>query len=85
MTSPFLPEFFARGGGTDRHADGWGAAFFEPGREEAAVLFRDEAPEKRRRLEEVMLKVGDRFGGQGLTRASLLEGEDPARGRRAQR
>jgi DNA polymerase IV len=43
-------------------------------------LFPDEAPEKRRRLEEVMLKVGDRFGGQGLTRASLLEGDD-SRGR----
>ena len=44
-------------------------------------LFPDEAPEKRRRLEEVMLKVGDRFGGQGLTRASLLEGNDTSRGR----
>jgi DNA polymerase-4 len=44
-------------------------------------LFADEAPEKRRRLEEVVLKVGDRFGGMGLTRASLLEGDEPARGR----
>jgi DNA polymerase-4 len=44
-------------------------------------LFPDEAPEKRRRLEEVVLKVGDRFGGVGLTRASLLEGDAPARGR----
>ena len=44
-------------------------------------LFPDEGPEKRRRLEEVVLKVGDRFGGMGLTRASLLEGDEPARGR----
>ena len=48
-------------------------------------LFRDEGPEKRRRLEEVVLKIGDRFGGQGLTRASLLEGDEPSRGRRPQR
>jgi DNA polymerase-4 len=48
-------------------------------------LFPDEAPEKRRRLEEVVLKVGDRFGGQGLTRASLLEGGENAalKGRRS--
>ena len=50
-------------------------------------LFADEAPEKRRRLEEVVLKVGDRFGGQGLTRASLLELEagEPSRGRKPPR
>ncbi len=45
-------------------------------------LFPDAAPERRRRLEEVVLKVGDRFGGQGLKRASLLEGKDPGRGGR---
>ncbi len=48
-------------------------------------LFRDETPEKRRRLEEVVLKVGDRFGGLGLTRASLLEGDEPTRGRPTRR
>lgn len=45
-------------------------------------LFPDAAPERRRRLEEVVLKVGDRFGGQGLKRASLLEGKEPNRGGR---
>ena len=45
-------------------------------------LFPDAAPERRRRLEEVVLKVGDRFGGQGLRRASLLEGKEPGGGRR---
>ena len=45
-------------------------------------LFPDAAPDRRRRLEEVVLKVGDRFGGQGLKRASLLEGKDPGRGGR---
>lgn len=42
--TPFLPEFFARGGVTDRHADGWGAAFFEPGSESSPTLFREELP-----------------------------------------
>jgi DNA polymerase IV len=53
---------------------------------EAATLslFPDAAPERRRRLEEVVLKVGDRFGKQGLRRASLLEGEEPGRGGRRQ-
>lgn len=42
--APFFPEFFARGGGTDRHRDGWGAAFFEPGNEDRALIFRDARP-----------------------------------------
>ena len=45
-----------------------------------ALALPRRGPEKRRRLEEVVLKVGDRFGGQGLTRASLLEGDDPRAG-----
>lgn len=36
-------------------------------------LFPDATMERRRRLEEVVLKVGDRFGDQGLRRASLME------------
>lgn len=38
----FLPEFFARGGITDKHADGWGAAFFEPECPHRATLHREE-------------------------------------------
>ncbi len=66
---------------------GISAATLSPARgDEAATLslFPDAAPERRRRLEEVVLKVGDRFGKQGLRRASLLEGEEPGRGGRRQ-
>jgi DNA polymerase-4 len=48
-------------------------------------LFPDASNERRRRLEEVVLKVGDRFGGQGLRRASLMEEGEPPRGRRPPR
>lgn len=64
---------------------GISAATLSPlGGAEAATmsLFPDAAPERRRRLEEVVLKVGDRFGGQGLRRASLLEEKEPGRGGR---
>ena len=64
---------------------GISAATLSPARgDEASTLslFPDAAPERRRRLEEVVLKVGDRFGKQGLRRASLLEGEEPGRGGR---
>ncbi len=66
---------------------GISAATLSPARgDEAATLslFPDAAPERRRRLEEVVLKVGDRFGKQGLRRASLLEGEEPGRGGKRQ-
>ena len=36
-------------------------------------LFEGAAPERRRRLEEVVLKAADRYGGDVLKRASLLE------------
>jgi DNA polymerase IV len=48
-------------------------------------LFPDAAPEKRRRLEDVMVKIGDRFGDRGLRPAALLEEEielEPPRGPR---
>ena len=44
---------------------------------EELSLFPDPAQGKRRRLEEVVAKVADRFGTKGITRAALLEDEDP--------
>ena len=38
-------------------------------------LFREGDPERGRRLEQVMARVADRFGGDGLRRAALLEDE----------
>ena len=39
-------------------------------------LFPEVAPERRRRLEEVVARIDDRFGGKGLRPAALLEDED---------
>ncbi len=39
-------------------------------------LFPDAAPERRRRLEEVVNRIDDRFGKKGLRPAALLEDED---------
>lgn len=67
---------------------GISAATLSPANGTKAVtldLFPDAAPERRRRLEEVVLEVGARFGGQGLRRASLLEDAEPPRGRRSPR
>jgi DNA polymerase-4 len=41
---------------------------------EAPALFADMDTDRLRRLEGVVLAVGDRFGAQGLVRAALLEG-----------
>ncbi|NUQ74463.1 MAG: DNA polymerase IV [Polyangiaceae bacterium] len=45
---------------------------------EELSLFPDPT-QKRRRLEEVVARVADRFGNKGLTRAALLEDEDGGR------
>jgi DNA polymerase-4 len=49
-------------------------------------LFTEGDPERGRRLEQVMARVADRFGGEGLRRAALLEEEQrdprPTRERR---
>ena len=42
------------------------------------TLFPDRAAEKRRRLEEVVSSVAARFGGEGITRATLLDDPDEA-------
>jgi len=44
-------------------------------------LFPEVAPERRRRLEEVVAKIQDRFGGEGVKPAALME-EAALRGRR---
>jgi DNA polymerase-4 len=43
---------------------------------EELSLFPDPAQGKRRRLEEVVARVADRFGNKGITRAALLEDEE---------
>lgn len=43
--------------------------------------FEGASPERRRRIEEVVAKVADRFGGTGLRRAALLEEEGEERSR----
>lgn len=40
------------------------------------TLFPDRAVQKRQRLEELISNVADRFGGQGMTRATLLDEGD---------
>jgi DNA polymerase IV len=49
----------------------------------APALFPGEDAERRRRLEAVVLAVGDRYGAQGLVRAALLEEGPPPDPRRA--
>lgn len=44
----------------------------------SASLFVEGDAERRRRLDEVVLKVSDRYGAQGLVRAALLEDGAPA-------
>jgi DNA polymerase-4 len=46
---------------------------------EELSLFPDPS-QKRRRLEEVVARVADRFGDKRITRAALLEGEDDGPG-----
>jgi DNA polymerase-4 len=46
---------------------------------EELSLFPDPALGKRRRLEEVVARVADRFGNKGITRAALLEDEENGR------
>jgi DNA polymerase-4 len=46
---------------------------------EELSLFPDPAQGKRRRLEEVVARVADRFGNKGITRAALLEDEENGR------
>jgi len=41
----------------------------------AAALFSEPVGERRRRLEKVTARIAERFGGQGLRRAALLEEE----------
>ncbi len=47
----------------------------------ALSLFPDEAPERRRRLEEVVARIRDRFGDDGVQPAALMEEGAPARRR----
>jgi DNA polymerase-4 len=47
--------------------------------EEELSLFPD-ASQRRRRLEEVVAKVADRYGKKGITRAALLENEGEGEG-----
>ena len=48
----------------------------------APALFAESDPERRRRLQALVIKVGDRYGEGGLRRAALLE-DAPGRGVRA--
>jgi DNA polymerase-4 len=57
---------------------GISTAALAPAPERAApALFTGEDVDRRRRLEEVVLATGDRYGAQGLVRAALLEEGPP--------
>jgi len=49
------------------------------GAQQSLALFADASPERRRRLEEVVAKIDDRFGGKRLRPAALLEDDDETR------
>jgi DNA polymerase-4 len=63
---------------------GISTADLSPAPERAALgLFTGEDADRRRRLEAVVLAVGDRYGAQGLVRAALLEEGPPLNPRAA--
>jgi DNA polymerase-4 len=61
---------------------GISAGALTPTRAEEPVLFAELSTARRQRLEAVVAKVGDRWGGQGLRPAALLQEEDRDRRRR---